>query len=62
MSKDEFARTGWRMSYEEYQQCDCTECDRKDNCIHKNAYRRIPEIDGGLGLCPRLKEIPKVGK
>ena len=26
------------------------------NCIHKGAYRRLPESDGGLGLCPRLKE------
>lgn len=27
----------------------------KEDCIHRNAYRRVPEIDGGLGLCPNLK-------
>ena len=27
----------------------------KADCIHRNAYRRLPEIDGGLGLCPNLK-------
>ena len=42
------------MSYEEYQKCDCTECT-KEECPHREAYRRVPEIDGGLGLCPNLK-------
>ena len=27
----------------------------KEDCIHRDAYRRLPEIDGGLGLCPNLK-------
>lgn len=31
------------------------ECKR-ENCIHRDEYRRVPEIDGGLGLCPKLKE------
>lgn len=31
--------------------------ERKEDCIHRDAFRRVPEIDGGLGLCPRLKEI-----
>lgn len=22
---------------------------------HRGAYRRVPEVDGGLGLCPNLK-------
>lgn len=55
MTKERFEQTGWKMSYEEYKLCDCTECDNKD-CIHRGCYRRVPEIDGGLGLCPNLKE------
>lgn len=54
MTRERFAETGWKMTYEQYQKCDCTECDKAD-CIHRNAYRRVPEIDGGLGLCPNLK-------
>lgn len=53
MTRQEFESTGWKMSYEEYQKCDCTECGRAE-CIHRYAYRRVPEIDGGLALCPNL--------
>ena len=56
MTKERFAETNWKMTYEQYQKCDCTECG-KVNCPHRNAYRRVPEIDGGLGLCPKLKEV-----
>lgn len=56
MTREHFENnTNWKMSYEEYQKCDCTQCDNKD-CIHRNAFRRVPVIDGGLGLCPNLKE------
>lgn len=56
MTKEHFeTNTNWKMSYEEYQKCDCTQCDKKD-CIHRNAFRRVPVIDGGLGLCPNLKQ------
>ena len=54
MTRERFAETGCKMTYEQYQKCDCTECD-KENCIHRDAYRRLPKIDGGLGLCPNLK-------
>lgn len=47
---------GWKCSYEEYKACYCPDCDKKDDCIHSKAFRRMPVIDGGLGLCPRLKE------
>lgn len=30
------------------------ECGKTD-CIHRDAYRRLPNIDGGLGLCLNLK-------
>lgn len=56
MTKEHFENnTNWKMSYEEFQKCDCTQCDNKD-CVHHNAFRRVPVIDGGLGLCPNLKE------
>ena len=55
MSIERFEQTAWKMSYEEFQRCDCTECKR-ENCPHRNTYRRVPEIDGGLGLCPNLKQ------
>ena len=54
ITRERFAETGWKMTCEQYQKCDCTECDKED-CIHRNTYRRLPEIDGGLGLCPNLK-------
>lgn len=55
MTREEFGKRHWSMTFEEFIKCDCTECERGD-CIHRNAYRRFPEIDGGLALCPRLKE------
>lgn len=47
--------TNWKMSYEEYKKCYCPECKREE-CPHREVYRRVPRIDGGLGLCPNLKE------
>lgn len=54
MSKERFAETNYKMSYEEYQKCYCPKC-KMENCIYRDAYRRLPRIDGGLGLCPNLK-------
>ena len=55
MTKEQFENnTNYKMSYEEFQKCDCTHCDNKD-CVHRNAFRRVPVIDGGLGLCPNLE-------
>lgn len=54
MTKEEFSRTNWKMSYEQYQKCYCPECSKK-GCQHRNAYRRVPSIDGGLTLCPKLR-------
>lgn len=57
MTKEQFENnTNWKMSYKEYQKCYCPDC-KKDGCPHREAYRRVPAIDGGLGLCPNLKEI-----
>lgn len=53
MTEKEFKNTNWKMTYEEYQTCNCTECN-KEKCIHREAFRRVPTIDGGLGLCPNL--------
>ena len=55
MSREQFANTGWIMTYEQYQRCCCSECDLKAECIHRDAYRRIPFVDGGMEMCPRLK-------
>lgn len=57
MTRDRFEDTNWKMSYEEYRACDCTSCDREE-CKHRNAYRRVPKIDDGLGLCPNLSFVP----
>lgn len=54
MTEERYKETAYKMSYEEYKKCYCPECKR-ENCIHRDAYRRLPEIDGGLGLCPNLK-------
>lgn len=53
-TREWFATTNYKMSYEEYIKCYCPECKR-ENCIHRDTYRRLPEIDGGLNLCPNLK-------
>ena len=56
MTREQFeTNTNYKMSYEKYQKCDCTHYDKND-CVHREAYRRVPVIDGGLGLCPNLKE------
>ena len=54
MNREDFEHTGWKMTYEEHELCNCNKCDRE--CIHRGAYRRVPKIDNGLALCPRLKE------
>lgn len=55
MTKEQFEKTNYKMSYTEYNKCDCSKCNR-ENCIHRGAFRRLPQIDGGLGLCPNLEE------
>lgn len=55
ITKQEFENnTGWKMSYEEYKMCYCPECSKK-GCPHRETFRRVPKVDGGLGLCPNLK-------
>ena len=54
MTEERCKQTSYKMNYEECKKCCCGECDKVD-CIHRNAYRRLPEIDGGLGLCSNLK-------
>ena len=53
-TREWFEQTRYKMSYEEYMKCYCPECKR-ESCPHRDAYRRMPEVDGGLGLCPNLK-------
>lgn len=56
MTREQFeTNTNFKMTYEEFQKCDCTQCGKKD-CSHRETYRRMPRIDGGLGLCPNLKQ------
>ena len=52
------SRANWKMSYAEYVACCCERCHR-DNCPHRDAFRRVPFVDGGLALCPNLKEARK---
>lgn len=49
-------RTSWKMSYAEYVACCCERCTR-ENCPHRDAFRRVPLIDGGLALCPNLRGL-----
>lgn len=55
MTREQFEKTAWKMSYEEYQKCYCPDCE-KEGCPHREAFRRVPRIDGGLGLCPNLEK------
>ena len=56
MTEERFRQTGFyeKISYSTFKKCDCTECARED-CIHREAYRRLPLEVGGLSLCPNLK-------
>ncbi len=63
LSEQEFkGRTSYKCSYDEYKACYCPDCVRKGDCIHQGAFRRLPEVDGGLGLCPNLISIRKGAK
>lgn len=56
MTREQFENnTNWKMTFEEFEKCDCTKCNR-EGCPHREAYRRVPRIDGGLGLCPNLSK------
>ena len=55
MSREEFGNTNWKMSYEEYQKCYCPDCN-VEGCPHREAYRRVPSVDGGLGFCLNLQQ------
>lgn len=56
MTREGFEQTDYngKITYETYQKCNCSVCKR-ENCIHRESYRRIPKEVGGLGLCPNLK-------
>lgn len=58
MSEERFKQTNYKMSYAEYVACYCPDCC-VHTCPHREAYRRFPEIDGGLGLCHHLKNLNK---
>lgn len=40
----------------DFPECDCSKCQHKEGCIHRGAYRRLPEEIGGLALCKNLKK------
>lgn len=52
-----YERSAFRCTLPEYIAIQCRYCKRSENCPHKNAFRRVPVVDGGLGLCPNLKEV-----
>jgi hypothetical protein len=54
MTREDFESRGWKMSYDEFVRCECSDCIKAWNCIHKNAFRRFPTSDDGLGLCSNL--------
>ena len=57
LSEQEFREnTSYKCSYEEYKACCCENCYRS-GCVHRNAYRRLPIVDGGLGLCRNLSSL-----
>lgn len=56
LSREEFEKTNYKMSYDEYYKCYCPDCKKKNDCKHAYTFRRFPRVDGGLGLCLNLKE------
>lgn len=59
MTREQYLRTGWNMSFEEFNACDCSKCDKKTACKHANTFRRVPVVDGGLGLCSNLQNVSR---
>ena len=52
-----YNRSAFRCTLDEYIAIQCRYCARSENCPHKDAFRRAPVVDGGLGLCKNLKEV-----
>lgn len=46
---------GGHFDTEEINPCNCLNCGRQ-GCVHRGTFRRLPIDEGGLGLCPNLKE------
>lgn len=61
ITREWFEQTSHKCTFEEYVACDCIECNNTE-CPHRDAFRRFPESDGGLGLCPNLKNHPEEEK
>jgi DNA-directed RNA polymerase subunit RPC12/RpoP len=46
-----------RQAYQnEGNKCECWKCELEKECIHNGAFRRLPRSEGGLGLCPKMKD------
>ena len=55
MTKEHFENnTNWKMSYEEFQKCDCTQCDNKD-CVHRKKWLRMYMIGAVKNLVSMVK-------
>ena len=49
MTEKEYkSNTNWKMSYEEFKNAIVVIAKE---CIHRGTFRRVPLIDGSLGLC-----------
>ena len=55
MTKEEFEKTNFKCSYEDYMKCFCPNC-KAESCPHREAFRRLPLSTGGLGLCPNFNK------
>ena len=53
--REDYEMSAFECTFEEYKAIQCCNCDMED-CPHRGAYRRVPLIDGGLGLCPNLNK------
>ena len=56
LSRDEFEKTNYKMTYDKYCKCYCPECEKQKSCPVSQMYLRLPRVDGGLGLCPNLNK------
>lgn len=53
--REAYEMSAFKCTFEEYKAIQCCNCDKEDY-PHREAYRRVPHIDGGLGLCPNLNK------
>ena len=44
LSREEFEKTNYKMSYDKYCKCYCPDCERESSCPVSQMYLRLPRV------------------